>query len=42
MKVKDSTQNGLSGALTLLQFRLDTAESDIRVLKQSEAPRKTK
>lgn len=42
LKVKDNTQNGLSGALTLLQFRLDTAESDIRVLKQSEAPRKTK
>lgn len=43
LKVKDSTQNGLSGALTLLQFRLDTAESDIRVLKQGEpVPRKTK
>ncbi len=43
LKVKDTTTNGLSGALTLLQFRLETAESDIRVLKQGEpVPRKTK
>lgn len=43
LKVKDTTTNGLSGALMLLQFRLETAESDIRVLKQGEpVPRKTK
>lgn len=42
LKVKDNTTSSLSGALTLLQFRIDTAESDIRVLKQAEPPRKTK
>lgn len=43
LKVKDTTTNTLAGAMALLQFRLETAESDIRVLKQGEpVPRKTK
>lgn len=42
LKAKDSTTNTIAGAMALLSFRVETAESDIRVLKQYELPRKTK
>lgn len=33
LKIKDSTTTTLAGSMALLSFRLETAESDIRSLK---------